>query len=54
LLQRINDPRSIFDFNKLVKLFKEELIAYQVLFNSREENPVIFYSPTQISVLGYA
>lgn len=53
LLLLINNPKIIFDFNKLLNLFKEEIIAYQVLNNSKNNNPVIFYTPTQISVLGY-
>lgn len=54
ILLCVNKPDLIFDFNNLLQLFKEELIAYQVLHNSENSNPVIFYAPTQISVLGYA
>jgi hypothetical protein len=49
-----NKPQLIFDFNKLLDLFKEEIIAYQVVCNSRERNPVIFFSPLELTVLGYA
>ena len=54
ILLDINIPQLIFDFDKLVELFKQEMIAYQVLYNSENENPVIFYTPTQITVPGYA
>jgi hypothetical protein len=54
ILLRINKPDLLFNFNHLLELFKDELIAYQVLYNSEDENPVIFYTPTQISVLGIA
>lgn len=54
LLLHINKARYIFDFKKLVDLFKLEMVAYQVLNNSYNNNPVIFYTPAQIMVLGYA
>jgi len=54
ILLCINDPKLLFDFSNLLSLFKDELIAYQVWYNSEEHNPVIFYTPTQITVLGYA
>lgn len=54
ILLHLNIPNIIFDFNKLISLFKEELILYQVLQNSEIENPVIFYTPTQIKICGYA
>lgn len=53
LLLNVNKPQIVFDFNKLLGLFKEEIIAYQVVYNSEKNNPVIFYSPTEISILGY-
>lgn len=54
ILLHINTPRHIFDFTKLLNLFKTELIAYQVLENSENSNPVIFFSPSQIETIGYA
>lgn len=54
ILLYINNPRIIFDFNKLLNLFIDEIIPYQVLYNSENVNPVIFYSPEIISILGYA
>ncbi|KAF2518663.1 FRG domain-containing protein [Flavobacterium salilacus subsp. salilacus] len=54
ILLEINDPRIIFDFQKLLSLFKAEIIIYQVLYNSENEKPVIFFTPTQITILGYA
>jgi FRG domain. len=54
ILLCLNNPKLLFDFDNLLSLFKDELIAYQVLYNSENENPVIFYTPTQITVLGYA
>lgn len=54
LLLHINKPRYIFDFKKLLDLFKTELVAHQVLTNSRNNNPVIFYTPSQLKALGYA
>jgi len=54
ILLNVNKPKIIFDFNKLLDLFKQEMIAYQVTYNSEKNNPVIFYSPTELLVLGYA
>lgn len=54
ILLHINIPQILFEFDKLVQFFKEELVAYQVLHNSENENPVIFYTPSQLSVFGYA
>lgn len=54
ILLHINTPRYIFDFSKLLDLFKKELIAYQVLENSENNNPVIFFSPSQLKTIGYA
>lgn len=54
ILLYVNDPKIVFDFSKLLGVFKDELIAYQILHNSEKKNPVIFYTPTQITVLGYA
>ncbi len=54
ILLHINTPRYIFDFSKLLDLFKKELIAYQVLENSENNNPVIFFSPSQLKIIGYA
>lgn len=53
LLMLINKPRFLFDFKKLVSLFKDELVSYQVWYNSENSNPVIFYTPSQIDILGY-
>ncbi len=50
----INKPRYIFDFNRLIEFFKFEAIANQVFYNRENEYPVIFYTPVQIDVLGYA
>lgn len=49
-----NKAPLLFDFNKLIELFKEELIPYQVLHNSQNDNPVIFYSPARVVKMGYA
>jgi hypothetical protein len=54
LLLHINKPRYIFDFHKLLDLFKKEMVAYQVLENSENNNPVIFFTPSQIKTFGYA
>lgn len=54
ILLNINIPNLLFDFKKLITLFKDELVIYQVLYNSEIENPVIFYTPTQITICGYA
>jgi hypothetical protein len=54
ILLNVNVPQIIFDFEKLLFLFKEEIIAYQVAYNSEKINPVIFYSPTELNILGYA
>lgn len=54
ILLHVNKPDLLFDFNRLLQLFKDELIPYQVLYNSEDKNPVIFYTPTQITILGYA
>lgn len=54
LLLHINRPRYVFDFKKLVELFRKEAVAYQVFDNRQDDIPVIFYSPAQINILGYA
>ena len=54
LLLHINKPRYVFDFYKLLNLFKTEMIAYQVLENSENSNPVVFFTPSQIKTIGYA
>lgn len=54
ILLHINIANLLFDFKKLLQAFKNEIIAYQVFHNSEYENPVIFYTPSQINVLGYA
>lgn len=54
VLLNVNVVQIIFDFEKLLCLFKEEMIAYQVAYNSEKINPVIFYSPTELNILGYA
>lgn len=54
ILLNVNVPQIIFDFEKLLSLFKEEMIAYQVAYNSEKTNPVIFYSPTELNILGYS
>lgn len=54
ILLNINIPNLIFDYKKFINLFKEELVIYQVLYNSEKENPVIFYTPSQIKICGYA
>lgn len=54
LLLHINKPRYIFDFNKLIDFFRIEAIASQVFYNRENEYPVIFYTPVQIDILGYA
>lgn len=53
ILLNVNIPQIIFDFEKLLSLFKEEMIAYQVVYNSEKINPVIFYSPVELNRLGY-
>jgi hypothetical protein len=54
ILLHVNNPKILFNFEKLIELFVDEIIAYQVLYNSDQENPVIFYTPSHISVFGYA
>jgi len=54
ILLNVNKPQIVFDFDKLLNLFKQEMIAYQVAYNSEKINPVIFYSPTELEILGYA
>lgn len=54
VLLYVNRPNLVFNFNLLAKAFVKELIAYQVLHNSRDEKPVIFYTPSQLTILGYA
>lgn len=54
VLLNVNIPQLVFDFDKLLSLFKKEMIAYQVAYNSEKNNPVIFYSPTELSILGYS
>lgn len=54
LLLYINKPRYVFDFIRLIVFLKVEAIANQIFYNRENEYPVIFYTPTQIHVLGYA
>lgn len=54
ILLRLNNANIVFDFEKLLELFKQEVICYQVLYNSENENPVIFYTPMLIKEIGYA
>lgn len=54
LLLHTNKPSYVFDFEKLLNLFKTEMVAYQVLDNSKNDKPVVFYTPAQIKILGYA
>jgi hypothetical protein len=54
ILLHINDPFLLFDFYSLLEAFKKEMVCYQVLRQRYNDNPVIFFSPTQINVLGYA
>jgi len=54
ILFQVNKPDLLFDFSRLLELFKDELIPYQVLYNSETKNPVIFFTPTQIAIMGYA
>ncbi|MCS4238685.1 ribosomal protein S8 [Myroides gitamensis] len=53
ILLNVSIPQIIFGFEKLLSLFKEEMIAYQVVYNSEKINPVIFYSPVELNRLGY-
>ncbi len=52
MLMLVNKAKILFDFHKLLNLFKDEIISYQVWYNSDTDHPVIFYTPTQIEVLG--
>jgi len=54
LLLDIPVPQYIFDFSKLTNLFKTELIVSQALHSTEKEYPVIYFSPSQIKILGYA
>ncbi|TNJ46090.1 FRG domain-containing protein [Tamlana fucoidanivorans] len=54
LLLHLNKPRYVFDFKKLIEFFKTEAIANQVFYNRENKFPVIFYTPVQIDILGYA
>lgn len=54
LLLHINKARYVFDFNKLINFFKIEAIANQAFYNRENKYPVIFYTPVQIDILGYA
>ena len=54
ILLHINDPYLLFDFHLLLAAFKNEMICYQLLQQQENEHPVIFFTPAQINVLGYA
>jgi len=54
ILLHINEPQYIFDFKKMIDLFINDLIPYQVYYNSENKEPVIFYTPTQLKIVGYA
>lgn len=53
LLLRVNDPKLVFNFDRLTKLFVEELISYQAIYNSDLKHPIIFFNPIDIDCLGY-
>jgi hypothetical protein len=52
IFQHLNKPKYYFDFNKLLSVFKKELIVNQMLEQCFDEKPVIFFSPAQIDLLG--
>ncbi|MGF7072340.1 FRG domain-containing protein [Mucilaginibacter sp. 3215] len=54
MLLHINDPYLLFDFHLLLAAFKKEIIHSQLLLQQENEHPVIFFTPAQINVLGYA
>ena len=52
IFQHFNKPKYYFDFDKLLVVFKKELIVNQMLEQCLDEKPVIFFSPAQIDLLG--
>lgn len=54
ILLHINDPYLLFDFHLLLAAFKKEIIFSQLLLQQENDHPVIFFTPAQINVLGYA
>jgi|GEM_PF-1740948 len=54
ILLHINNPFLLFDFHLLLDAFKKEMICYQILRQRENDNPVIFFTPAQINILGYA
>lgn len=54
ILLYINKPHVVFDFNRLTFLFADELIPAQMFLEGKNSHPVVFYSPIDIDVLGYA
>lgn len=53
LMLIVNKPPLLFNFDKLLELFKSDLICYQLLLNGAKDNLVVFFSPTEIVTLGY-
>lgn len=54
ILFYVNKPRIVFDFNKLIKVFADEIIPSQMLRQGKNKNPIIFFTPLNIKILGYA
>jgi len=50
LYQVINDPRKVFEYDKLCEWFVKQAVPYQVL--TRDEKSAIFFSPARLNVIG--
>jgi hypothetical protein len=50
LLQAVQAPDCLFDFNKLVKVFAREIIPIQILM--REGLKAVYFSPARMAVFG--
>lgn len=54
LVQCINTPQYLFDFEKLCHLFCEDIIPTQVVLKGRDTAEPIYFNPAKLTVLGLA
>ncbi len=52
ILKLIPDPKWLYEFDQLRKLFVEEIIPTQVFLRSNRDDNPLFFSPVHVSVIG--
>jgi len=50
IYQVINNPRKVFEYDKLCEFFVKQAVPYQVL--TRDNESAIFFSPARLNVIG--